>query len=154
MQERTKVFQREELYERVWSTPMRKLAQEFNYSDVGLAKLCRKHRIPTPGVGYWRKVELGYKPSRTALPVITGTGPYTIRLTLRDPSAKEEVRAPREVPIVAVSFEAPLSHPAVIRSERLLRHAKKDDQRTACPEKGPRRSAGTAGMVHGVRRPD
>ncbi len=40
--EKSKVFLREELYERVWSTPMHKLAKEFGYSDVGLAKLCEK----------------------------------------------------------------------------------------------------------------
>jgi hypothetical protein len=35
----TKVFLREELYERVWTTPMHRLAKEFGYSDVGLAKV-------------------------------------------------------------------------------------------------------------------
>jgi hypothetical protein len=33
MEEKTKVLLLEELYERVWTTPMRKLAQEFKYSD-------------------------------------------------------------------------------------------------------------------------
>ncbi len=55
MQERTRDLLREELYERVWTTPMRKLAQEFKYSDGGLAKLCRRHHTPIPGLGYWRK---------------------------------------------------------------------------------------------------
>ena len=136
MQEPTKVFQREELYERVWTTPMRTLAREFKYSDVGLAKLCRRHRIPTPGLGYWRKVELGHKPARVPLPPIKGNGPYTIRLVLRDPSAREQNPEPREVPVVAVAFDAPLSHSQVIRSEHLLRTAKKDDKGLLVPRKG------------------
>ncbi len=64
MQEKTEDLLREELHERVWTTPKRKLAQEFKYSDVGLAKLCRRDHIPTPGLGYWRKIELGHKPPR------------------------------------------------------------------------------------------
>ncbi len=42
-----------DLYERVWTTPLRTLAKEFGLSDVGLAKLCRRHGIPLPGRGYW-----------------------------------------------------------------------------------------------------
>jgi hypothetical protein len=136
MQERTKVFQREELYERVWTTPMRKLAREFKYSDVGLAKLCRKHGVPTPGIGYWRKVELGHKPPREPLPTIARNGPYTIHLTLRDPAEEEQKPIPQEVPVISVAFDALLSHPAVIRSERLLRTARKDDKDLLVARKG------------------
>jgi hypothetical protein len=67
MEKETKVFLREELYERVWTTPMHWLAKEFGYSDVGLAKLCEKHNIPRPGLGYWRRLELGQKPNRPSL---------------------------------------------------------------------------------------
>ena len=59
---KTQTFLREELYERVWTTPVHRLAKEFGYSDVGLAKLCHKHQIPTPGLGYWRRLELGHRP--------------------------------------------------------------------------------------------
>ena len=50
---------REELYRRVWETPVRTLAKEFDISDVGLAKACRRNRIPLPPVGYWMKVQHG-----------------------------------------------------------------------------------------------
>jgi hypothetical protein len=39
---------REELYEKVWTTPMHKLAAEFCFSGGGFAKLCRRHQIPVP----------------------------------------------------------------------------------------------------------
>jgi hypothetical protein len=39
---------RQEFYEKVWSTPMQKLAKEFGLADVGLAKLCHRHEIPVP----------------------------------------------------------------------------------------------------------
>ena len=43
---------REELCEQVWSAPMRTLAQRFGLSDVGLAKTCKRMRVPVPGRGY------------------------------------------------------------------------------------------------------
>lgn len=59
---------REALYDRVWSTPMSRLAKEFDISDVGLAKSCRKNGIPTPPVGYWAKKAHGKAPARPPLP--------------------------------------------------------------------------------------
>lgn len=46
---------REKLYTLVWKRPMRTLAKEFGLCDVALHKICRKHVIPTPPVGYWAK---------------------------------------------------------------------------------------------------
>ena len=93
---------REELYERVWTTPMRKLAVEFGLSDVGLAKVCRRHKIPWPARGYWANTLLwgrNFKQQRATVqnsssnvlpvasctlpsspvhgPIIRGTGEYT-----------------------------------------------------------------------------
>ena len=50
---------RTELYEKVWTTPMRKLATEFGISNACVSKLCRRHAIPLPGLGYWTRVQLG-----------------------------------------------------------------------------------------------
>ena len=59
---------REDLYRRVWETPLTKLAKEFDISAVGLAKACRKHDIPTPPVGHWVKVAHGKPFTKPALP--------------------------------------------------------------------------------------
>jgi len=56
------------LYQRVWSEPMRQLAKEFGISDVGLAKVCRKHKIPCPPRGYWAKKLAGQTPRQVPLP--------------------------------------------------------------------------------------
>lgn len=61
-------IQRAELYRRVWETPIRTLAKEFDISDVGLAKACRKHAIPIPPVGHWTKVRHGKPMSKPPLP--------------------------------------------------------------------------------------
>ncbi|MEX2165066.1 MAG: hypothetical protein WD823_12605 [Sulfuricaulis sp.] len=52
-------FTRLELYQLVWSEPLRKLGQRFGISDVAIAKRCRRSNIPLPGVGYWAKKETG-----------------------------------------------------------------------------------------------
>jgi hypothetical protein len=59
---------REDLYELVWSKPMRDLAKDFGISDVGLAKRCRRLGIPVPGRGYWARVDAGQQPYRPKLP--------------------------------------------------------------------------------------
>lgn len=62
------VFTRLDLYELVWSEPMRLLAGKFNISDRGLAKACAAANIPVPERGYWNKLQAGKKVTRTALP--------------------------------------------------------------------------------------
>jgi hypothetical protein len=39
---------RQELYDRVWTTPAVQLAREYGISDVMIAQICRQHRIPNP----------------------------------------------------------------------------------------------------------
>jgi hypothetical protein len=63
-----RVFTREEFYELVWSKPMTELAREFAMSDVALHKICRKHDIPNPPLGWWAKQRAGKKVRRTTLP--------------------------------------------------------------------------------------
>jgi len=59
---------RSELYNLVWSKPVRDIAAEFGISDVALAKRCRALKIPVPGRGHWARVAAGQKPRRPALP--------------------------------------------------------------------------------------
>ena len=59
---------RQELYDWVWGLPMTKVALRLGMSDVGLKKVCRRHNIPTPGVGYWRQKEFGKAAPRPKLP--------------------------------------------------------------------------------------
>src|SRR5690606_5437490 len=61
-------FSRQEFYEMVWSRLMTHLAKDFALSDVALHKICRKHGIPTPPVGWWAKRQAGKKVRQTPLP--------------------------------------------------------------------------------------
>jgi hypothetical protein len=102
---------RQDLYERVWSTPMTKLAKEFDISDVGLAKSCRKNGIPTPPVGYWAKKAHGKAPSRPPLP------PSDIKEVLLEaamfrattPTQKRAAALPSIPPIQVQPAELPVS---------------------------------------------
>lgn len=60
-------FSRKELYDLVWSEPMRDLAKRFEISDVGLAKACRNAEIPVPPRGYWNKQKAGYRVAKSDL---------------------------------------------------------------------------------------
>jgi hypothetical protein len=62
------VLDRCELYERVWSEPMMKVAESWGLSGRGLAKACDRLRIPVPPRGYWAKVHAGKRPRRPKLP--------------------------------------------------------------------------------------
>jgi hypothetical protein len=50
---------RQELYERVWTTPVEALATELGLSGRGLGKLCARYDIPVPPRGYWAKKSAG-----------------------------------------------------------------------------------------------
>lgn len=62
------ILTRLELYERVWSSPMTKLAAEFGISDVGLIKICKRLDVSRPPQGHWAKKAAGKKVSQIPLP--------------------------------------------------------------------------------------
>lgn len=75
---------------------MTHLAKEFAISDVALHKICRKHGIPNPPLGWWAKKAAGKQVKQTPLPKAKpGTAD---RITIagadlnREPSALATVR--------------------------------------------------------------
>jgi hypothetical protein len=61
-------YRRSELYQQVWAEPIRTIAKRMGLSDVGLAKMCRKHGIPLPKRGHWARVAAGYFDEPPPLP--------------------------------------------------------------------------------------
>jgi hypothetical protein len=137
-----KTLTREELYGRVWTTPMRRLAQEFGVSDGGLAKICRRHDIPTPPVGYWAKKEYGKPVEQTPLPNAKEGTPQTVEIVEQpprpalssqpEPSAQDpaiarliaEVSKPENKVVVADTLHSP--HPLVVATRKALEEAQPD----------------------------
>jgi len=66
--QQSKLIEREQLYEQVWSKPMIKLSAEYGLSDNGVRKICKKLNIPLPKSGYWQKLKHGKAPKRPELP--------------------------------------------------------------------------------------
>lgn len=63
-----RAFTRREFYDLVWSKPMTHLAKEFVLSDVALHKICKKHDVPNPPLGWWAKKAAGHNVKQTPLP--------------------------------------------------------------------------------------
>ena len=125
---------RAELYEKVWATPVRTLAEEFGMSDVGLAKLCRKHDIPIPPLGYWRKKETGNKAVPPPLPAAKN-GLETLDVHVRD-RLPPELAALAAEPAAEIAIPAELSHELVTRTEKLLTSGKENEKKLIVPKNG------------------
>ena len=66
-------YNREELYDKLWSEPTRTVAKQYGVSDVWLSKICKVLRIPRPGRGYWAKKGAGQPVGkRPPLPSLKG----------------------------------------------------------------------------------
>ncbi len=59
---------RDELHERIWTTPTHKLATEFGITGTGLAKICKRMHVPVPPRGYWNKLQAGKPVVKYRLP--------------------------------------------------------------------------------------
>jgi hypothetical protein len=83
---------REQLYDRVWSTPLSKLGPELGMSGRGLAKLCKREGIPVPNRGYWAKKEFGWNPTQPKLPPPQPGQLATIEFSLLEAGAGSRTR--------------------------------------------------------------
>jgi hypothetical protein len=125
---------RAELYEKVWATPVRTLAKEFGMSDVGLAKICRKHDIPVPPLGYWRKTETGHKMVQSPLPP-ANNGLETLDIYVRE-RLPPELAALAAEPAAEIAIPVELSHELVTRTEKLLANGKENEKKLIVPKNG------------------
>jgi hypothetical protein len=119
-------WDRQELYEKVWQFPLRKLAHEYGISDVGLAKVCRKLKIPLPGLGHWTKIACGHKIPRPSLPPIENV-PVLVRHVREVKTLVLPEDAPRLNRLEQIAAEASLSvtkamlaHPLIEKSRVAL----------------------------------
>lgn len=134
MTKETICLKREVLYEQVWSQPMIELAKHYGLSDVGLAKICRKLKVPLPGRGYWAKRKAGRVPPRPALPTLRKNDLEEIIVTKPElPPAEpqtlteaEQLIALESLPENLIVVEPVLStpHPLVARTRKWLHLAK------------------------------
>lgn len=85
-------MKRPELYEQVWTTPMRVLAKQYGLSDVALAKICKALGVPRPGRGYWMRKAAGKPVKQIPLPPLPpGKFPERRLSQWRDPLGDQEL---------------------------------------------------------------
>lgn len=122
-------YTREEFYELVWSKPLTHLARDFGLSDVALHKICRKHNIPNPPLGWWAKHAAGHKVKRTPLPKLkSGISDTVVIASGELRKEPDDIASAREQARIRASegeagADAP-ANPIVTRSIAKLRTAK------------------------------
>lgn len=111
---------REELYELVWTEPMQTLAKKYGLSDVGLAKVCKRMRIPTPWRGYWARKAAGQQLGRDRLPKLAAAlAEELAAVVIRKPSGARAAMIDDVGPVSQQrSFEA-LNENRILVQERL-----------------------------------
>lgn len=128
----SRVFSRSEFHELVWSKPTVQLAKEFGLSDVALGKICRKHDVPKPPLGWWAKKSAGRTVAITKLPRAKAGVSDAIVIaggeTRAEPDALAAAREDARVLASAVrdtdDYE---THPVVARTVDRLRKGKPSD---------------------------
>jgi len=86
-------FNREQLYDLVWSNTMVSLAKKYLASDAELRKICKKMSIPLPKAGHWEKLRAGKPVFVEELPT-TYTEEQEVELFLRE-EGDEGVKVPQ-----------------------------------------------------------
>lgn len=110
---------REQLYERVWSQPMVKVASEFGLSDVAVKKMCRRMNVPAPPRGYWAKLAAGQKMSKPSLPK-----PHEVTATRINPTLNAERRVESQRVATDREYMTPLEVPTTLEVNKLHPHAR------------------------------
>ena len=90
---------RTQLYELVWTTPIQKLATRFGLSDVGLAKVCKRHKIPRPPRGYWAKLANGKRVRKFPLSEVKDPSLEEVHFADRGTAAVASPRAEKQLAV-------------------------------------------------------
>ena len=129
MPDKSRTVTRQELFDQVWLEPMTKLAPKYGLSDVGLAKVCKKHQIPKPPVGHWAKLAHGKASPKPKLPKLDAAHLEEIHFTRSAEAStnraeKEEVN----IPEIVVRDDLRGSHKLVTQACASLQAAALDDR--------------------------
>lgn len=105
---------REELYELVWTTPLKTLAVRYHVSSVDLARVCERLAIPRPTQGHWARLLHNHEIKRPPLSPLTSGAPESIALPDDPPPS-------RPMPMIVVNKTLKGAHPAIEQLAALLK---------------------------------
>lgn len=119
---------REDLYERVWATPISHLAEELGVNHYLLARVCEALNVPRPPAGYWQKKAVGKEEPRPDLPAaLPGDQVRWARGTpLSEPPPKRVYR--RMERKAADRPHRPTRHPMLIGVDESFRKSRSDEK--------------------------
>jgi hypothetical protein len=80
MNDKAGKISREELYQKLWSTPIVRVAKELGYSYPELIIICTQLNLPRPAGGYWHRLAHGGASEQVPLPPATPGIPADILL--------------------------------------------------------------------------
>jgi hypothetical protein len=116
---------RKELYEQVWAEPVTKIARRYGFSDVWLAKICKRNNIPRPPRGYWARKEAGQKVQKVRLP--KEKDDFVIEIHVRPPDLRQKstdektsLIEKRAIPDIVIPEVLRDPHPFAEASARIL----------------------------------
>lgn len=127
------VLTREELYRKVWETPMMRLGEKYGISGNGLKKICNRLDVPYPPLGYWAKLRAGKTTTIPALPETSPTTPRDAKISPTPPASRapdldseiaEQLHAAREK-AADVVVRASVRRPHPLIAAWLEEHARK-----------------------------
>ena len=118
---------RKALYDQVWSEPMLHLAKRYGLSNVGLAKICRKHDIPRPPRGHWARLQFGKASPQTPLPRPDEDYDITMQEPVPLPPPVNKDRFPKPVEPIAMGETLRNVHELVNRAKHQLQNAPTDE---------------------------
>lgn len=135
-------WKREQLYSEVWEEPVTKVGEKYGVSDVAIAKLCRRLRVPVPGRGYWARKAAGQAVKQTPLPPFKSPPVIVCRKHVSAPKPQVDSSDPELAKIAEVeshSVSIPtVEHKLIARARQVLERARTDEyDRTVHPASSP-----------------
>jgi hypothetical protein len=92
-----KISIRRYVYQEVWLDPVIRVGERYGITGTALSKICRKAGIPVPPVGYWQRLQFGYKPDRPVLPSLPDGAQQVVRIEKRPPKLVPSPEAQAEI---------------------------------------------------------
>jgi len=107
-------FERNELYEKVWTKPVSHLTEELEVSSHKLYKACEELDIPTPSAGYWAKLRHDKEVNKPELPE---SDKESFTLTIREENRRQKEQT-KPVKEISVSKRLTQPHPLIKQARK------------------------------------
>jgi hypothetical protein len=136
-------FTRKQFYDLVWSTPLSKIAKDYDFSYEGLKKLCVTFEIPIPETGHWMKLKHNklvkveklednyFGKEKIVLSIrdkYTNLGDNPTPLAILINQIESDVKAPLTVPEKLSNPDILIQNTKLIHDKRKKEHYYRDDK--------------------------